>query len=140
MKKLVLITVVISIAAALLWSCSSESQETQQLYLDAKAMYDEINAAFAMPGNTPQRANAMKEIILKDKDLKVVSNLEEYLREAPNGKYAKQAKALLDDVKQNMNIRMLGQLRPMMQQTGGATKEDQLDSLMHAKPKVPSDS
>jgi hypothetical protein len=130
----------LAIAASLLWSCGSEPPETQALYTDAKAMYDEIIAAFQLPGQSAERSQAMREIILNDKDLKLLSNLEQYLREAPDGKYAKEAKDLLEMVRQNMNIRMLGQLRPMMQQTGGETPEAQLDSLMGIKPGTPSDS
>ncbi len=140
MKKIVLLAVTLAITASLLWSCGSEPPETQALYTDAKAMYDEIMAAFQMTGNTPERAEKMKAIILNNKDLTVVSNLEQYLREAPDGKYAKEAKDLLEMVRQNMNIRMLGQLRPMMQQTGGDTPEAQLDSLMGIKPGTPNDS
>lgn len=139
-KRALLVAVLTLMAAALLWSCSSESPETLALYTDAKAMYDEINSAFQLAGGTPERANAMKAIIIEEKDLKVVSNLEQYLRESPDGKYAKEAQDLLDMVRQNMNIRMLGQIRPMMQQTGGETPEEQLDSLMHVKPGVEKDS
>ncbi|MFH2054917.1 MAG: hypothetical protein ABIJ61_03070 [bacterium] len=140
MKRAILIAVMSMIAATLLWSCSSESPETQALYTDAKAMYDEITAAFQLPGNSPERTNTMKAIIVNEKDIKLISNLEQYLREAPDGKYAKQAKDLLDMARQNMNIRMLGQLRPLMPQTGGETPEEQIDSLMKMKPGAAKDS
>jgi hypothetical protein len=110
-------------------SCSSESPETQQLFLDAKEMYAEINAAFRLPGNSPERKEAMLNIIEQEMDRKVISNLEEYLREAPDGKYADEARTLLEEARNSMNIRMLGQLRPLMQQTGGGSAQEQLDSL-----------
>lgn len=139
-KRAILLVVLGLIVTALLWSCGSESPETQALYTDAKEMYNQINAAFRLPGNSPERKAAMIEIIKDSTDLKVVRNLEQYLNDAPDGKFSKEAQNLLDQVRQNTSIRMLGQLRPLMEQTGGETPEEQLDSLSKIKPGVEKDS
>jgi hypothetical protein len=103
---------------AALWvgGCASESAQTQALYTDAKRMYDEIERSFTLPGRSTERVTLMNKIITEKWDIQVVDKLREYLKEAPKGKYATEATDLLDQAIKSEHLRMLGQVRPILEQ------------------------
>lgn len=126
-KTLTIIALVI--AAVLTASCASEPPETQKLYTDAQQMYNDFSKAFTLPAGQ-ERINTMNRILNEEWDVKLVANLEQYLKDAPNGKYAKEAKALLDQAKADNNIRIMGQARPQLKAMGGIpTSPAEVDSM-----------
>ena len=78
-------------------------------------MWDEINRAFTLPKGQ-ERTDLMNKAINEQWDMLIVSKLEEYEKAAPSGKFAKEAKALLEQAKSSDKIRVLGQVRPYLQQ------------------------
>jgi hypothetical protein len=105
---------------AALWvgGCASESAQTQALYTDAKKMFDEIDRAFTLPGRSTERVALMNRIIREKWDIQVVDKLRQYYKEAPKGKYAVEATSLLDKAMKSDHIRMIGQVRPALEQQG----------------------
>lgn len=119
-------------------SCASEAPETQKLYTDAKQMWDELNRAFTLEKGQA-RIDLMGKILSEEWDVKIITNLEAYLKAAPTGKFASEATALLSEAKNSDRLKMLGQTRPMLQMIGGAPKTpEQVDSL--AKQAAPPDT
>jgi hypothetical protein len=116
-KKAVLLLLSAMAVLAALWvgGCASESAQTQALYTDAKKMSDEIDRAFALPG-TNERKALMIKIISEKWDMQVVDKLRQYLKEAPKGKYATEATDLLDKAVKSDHLRMISQVRPMLEQ------------------------
>ena len=98
--------------------CATESAQTQALYTDAKTMWDEMNRAFTLVGKSPERVELMNKIITEEWDVKIVEKLDQYLKDAPSGKYAKEAKELLAQARSSDRLRRLGQVRPLLQQQG----------------------
>jgi hypothetical protein len=153
-RSLVLFLSAIALLTAVwIGGCASESSQTQQLYTDAKKLWDDINQAFTLPGRSPERVEMMNKILSEKWDLQLVQKLQDYLKQAPNGKYAKEAADLLDQARRSDKLRMLAQVRPMLEQQGGipktaaeadtaAIKMRQQQSTMKAdstaKPAVPS--
>lgn len=129
-RSRICVFVLTGLVALLAVSCGSESAETQALYTDAQKMYDDIEAAFKLAPNSQERIDAMRQIISEEWDTKLVANLEKYLKEAPNGKYAQEAKDLLAEAGNSMHIKMLGQIRPLMQQTGLPETPSEADSMV----------
>jgi len=105
---------------AALWvsGCASEPAQTQALYTDAKKWLDEIDRAFTLTGNSTERKALMNKIISEKWDIQVVDKLRQYLKEAPKGKYATEAAALLDKAIKSDHLRMFGQVRPFFEQQG----------------------
>lgn len=131
MNKLykVLVASALLLFMAMLASCASESPETQKLYTDAKQMWDDLNKGFTLPKG-PERITLMNKVLDEEWDVKIVANLEKYLKDAPSGKYASEAKTLLDQAQKSEYIKMLGQARPMMKMLGDQPKTVQeVDSL-----------
>jgi hypothetical protein len=112
-----LFLIALTTAALAVVGCSSESAQTQALYTDAKNMFDEIKRAFTLPGSQ-ERRDLMLKILNEKWDLQVVDKLEQYLKEAPNGKYASEAKKLLDEAKNSENLKRLDQVRPFVTKEG----------------------
>lgn len=106
------------LTAVIVSGCASESAQTQALYTDAKKMWDEVNRAFTLAGKSAERVELMNRIITEEWDVKIVEKLDQYLKDAPSGKYAKEAKELLAQARSSDKLRMLGQVRPMLQQQG----------------------
>ena len=117
MKRAVFLFLSAMTVLAALWvgGCASEPAQTQALYTDAKKMFDEIDRAFTLPGST-ERRTLMLKIIGEKWDIQVVDKLRQYLREAPKGKYATEAAALLDKAIKSDHLRGLGQVRPILEQ------------------------
>ena len=124
----------LAISALAISGCSSEPPQTQALYTDAKKMYDEINRAFTLPGRSQERVDLMHKILDEKWDIQVVDKLDQYLKEAPNGKFASDAKKLLDEAKGSDKIRMLGQVRPFLEKTGVPKTAAEADSLAKSAP------
>jgi hypothetical protein len=120
--------------------CSKETTQTQQLYVDAKAMWDEINRAFSLQGNSQERITAMNKVITDKLDLQLVSKLEQYLKDAPSGKYAKEAQLLLDQARNSEQIIRLGQVRPFLEKAGAPKTAAEVDSVTKTISKARSDS
>ena len=76
-------------------SCASEAPETQKLYTDAKQMWDDLNRAFSLEKGQA-RIDMMNKILTEEWDVKIVTNLEAYLKTAPTGKFAAEATTLLN--------------------------------------------
>ena len=124
-----MLTVTVCLGAFFAFGCgSSESADTQKLYTDAKMMFDELNRGFTMP-KSQERITLMKKIIDEKWDLQIVSKLEQYLKEAPKGKYAKDAAGLLDQARTSYNIKILGQARPLLEKMGTPKTASEVDSL-----------
>ncbi|TFH64811.1 MAG: hypothetical protein E4G91_04605 [Candidatus Zixiibacteriota bacterium] len=125
MKRAVFLFLTAMTVLAALWvgGCASESAQTQALYTDAKKLSDEIDRAFTLQGRSPERVALMNKIISEKWDIQVVDKLRQYLKEAPKGKYATEATDLLDKAIKSDHIRMIGQVRPILeQQTQGIPK------------------
>lgn len=123
---------------AILLSCASEAPETQKLYTDAKHMWDELNRAFSLEKGQ-ERIDLMNKVLGEEWDVKIIKNLEEYLKAAPKGKFSAEATTLLEQAKNSDRLRMLSQARPMLQLMGGQPKTVQeVDSM--AKQPVPQDT
>ena len=140
MNKLykVLMALAATMLVLMLASCASEAPETQKLYTDAKQMWDDLNKGFLLPKGQ-ERISLMNKVLDEEWDVKIVANLEKYLRDAPSGKYAAEAKTLLDQAQKSEYVKMLGQARPMMKMLGDQPKTVQeVDSL--TKQPVPADS
>jgi hypothetical protein len=128
----VLMVVAMMAMLSLVLSCSSEAPETQKLYTDAKQMWDDLNRAFSLP-KSQERIDLMNKLLSEAWDVKIVDNLNQYLKAAPTGKFAAEATSLLEQVKNSDRVRMLGQARPMMQMLGDKPKTVQeVDSLTKA--------
>ena len=138
-RAMILLALLAALVAIAAMSCSSESAETQALYLDAKKTYDDINNAFTLTPNSEERSDMMFNIMFEKWDIKVVENLEKYLKESPKGKYATEAKALLEEAKGSMTLRNLGRMRETLQ-ARGVTDKAQLDSLRKAFEEAKKDS
>jgi hypothetical protein len=137
-----LVTLLISglLVAVIGLACgSSESAETQALYTDAKQMFEDINGAFQLP-KSQARVDTMRRIIGEKWDEQVVSKLEQYLEEAPDGEYAGEAKELLGEVKSSMYINMLSQARPLMEQDLLPETEAETDSMLEQMRSMEPDS
>ncbi len=104
-------------AMLLLAACASEPAETQRIFTDTKAMWDELNKAFTLPRGD-ERTQAMNKFISDKWDEKIVSGFQNYLRVAPSGKFAKEANRLLEEAKNSQALRMLAQARPLLEQMG----------------------
>lgn len=140
MNKLIRISMIVVALAmvAVLVSCSTEAPETQKLYTDAKQMWDDLNNAFTLDKGQ-ERVDKMRKILDEEWDLKIVSNLEAYLKAAPTGKFAADATSLLEQAKNSDRLRNLGQARPLLQKMGGAPKTAaQVDSM--AQQSMPQDT
>lgn len=124
-----LFTVMISMIALMIIGCSSEPPQTEKLYTDARAMWDEINKAFTLPGRSQERVTAMNKLISEKTDIQLVSKLEQYLKDAPNGKYAKEAGALLDSARSSRQVQGLAQVRPFLEKTGAPKTAAEADSV-----------
>jgi hypothetical protein len=118
MKKAIFLLLSAMTVVAALWvgGCASESAQTQALYTDAKKLLDEIDRAFTLQGRSPERVALMNKIIMEKWDIQVVDKLRQYLKEAPKGKYATEATNLLDKAMKSDHLRMLGQVRPILEQ------------------------
>lgn len=128
LRKALMICLAVLMIGALV-SCASEAPETQKLYTDAKQMWDELNHAFTLEKGQA-RIDLMSKILNEEWDVKIIANLEAYLKAAPKGKFAAEAATLLNEAKNSDRLRMLGQTRPMLQMMGGAPKTpEQVDSL-----------
>lgn len=135
--KAIMICVAVLMIGVLV-SCASEAPETQKLYTDAKQMWDDMNHAFTLEKGQA-RIDMMSKILDEEWDVKIITNLEAYLKSAPTGKFAAEATALLSEAKNSERLKLLGQTRPMLQMMGGAPKTpEQVDSL--AKQAVPQDT
>ena len=130
--------VALAVLAAMMMSCASEAPETQKLYTDAKQMWDDLNHAFALDKGQ-ERIDLMNKVLTEEWDVKIVKNLEEYLKLSPKGKYAAEATTLLEQAKSSDRIKMLGQARPMLKMMGGQPKTVQEVDLL-AKQPVPQDT
>lgn len=128
-KSLLLILLIGVLAAILAISCGSEAPETQALYTDAKAMFDGINGAFELP-NGQARVDTMRRIIGDKWDQQIPAKLQEYLQKAPDGKYAEDAKKMLEEVRNSRYIQMIGQVRPLMEQQGMPESPAEADSMV----------
>jgi hypothetical protein len=119
-KRAVLLFLFGAIILSALWigGCASEPAQTQALYTDAKKMLNAIDSAFALPGRSTERVKLMNQIIAEKWDIQVVDKLRQYLKEAPKGKFASQATELLDKAIKSDRLRMLGQVRPLLEQQG----------------------
>jgi len=115
------------LTVATVTSCSSESAETQTLYTDAKSMWDELHRAFMLPKGD-ERTQEMYKFINEGWDTKIVDKLELYLTQAPDGKYAKEAKSLLEEAQKSQELRGLGQMRALSGQLGLPQNQSQVDS------------
>jgi hypothetical protein len=104
------------LAAIWVGGCASEPAQTQALYTDAKKLLDEIDRSFTLPGRSPERVALMNKIITEKWDIQVIDKLRQYLKEAPKGKYATEATDLLDKAMKSDHLRMLGQVRPILEQ------------------------
>jgi hypothetical protein len=113
---LLFLSVITVLTAFCVGGCASESAQTLALYTDAKQMSDEIDRAFTLPGRSTERVALMNKIISEKWDIQVVDKLRQYLREASNGKYATEATALLDKAIKSEHLRMIGQVRPLLEQ------------------------
>jgi hypothetical protein len=134
----VLVAAAVMMLVVVLASCASETPETQKLYTDAKQMWDDLNKGFSLPKGQ-ERITLMNKVLDEEWDVKIVANLEKYLKDAPSGKYASEAKTLLDQAQKSDYLRMLGQARPMMKMLGDQPKTVQeVDSL--TKQPVAADS
>ncbi len=131
MKKTVLLLLFGIATLSTLWlaGCASEPAPTQKLYTDSKMMWDEVNRAFTLPGRSPERVDLMNKILSEKWDVQIVSNLQQYLKDAPNGKYAKEATDLLEKARQSDKLRMLAQVRPMLEQQGIPKTAAESDSV-----------
>lgn len=133
MKKAIILLLSAMTVLAALWvgGCASESTQTQALYTDAKKMSDEISRAFTLPGRSPERVALMNKIISEKWDIQVVDKLRQYLKEAPKGKHATEATNLLDQAIKSDQLRMIGQIRPILDQQsqGIPTTPAEADSL-----------
>ncbi len=134
----VLVSVAVIAMAAFMVSCASEAPETQKLYTDAKQMWDDLNRAFSLEKGQ-ERIDLMNKVLSEEWDVKIIKNLEEYLKLAPKGKFSAEATTLLEQAKNSDRLRMLGQARPMLQMMGGQPKTVQeVDSI--AKQPIPQDT
>lgn len=133
MKRAVFLLLSAITVLAALWvgGCASESAQTQALYTDAKKLLDEIDRAFTLPARSTERVALMNKIISEKWDIQVVDKLRQYLKEAPKGKYATEATVLLDKAMKSDHLRMIGQVRPILeQQSQGIPKtQAEVDSM-----------
>ena len=131
MKSILKTSTVISVATLifLMAGCGSEAPETSKLYTDAKELYDGINQAFTLPARSQQRVDKMNKIIDEKWDEQVIAKLEQYLKQAPSGKHAKEAKSLLEEARNSQNIRMLSQVRPFLKQVGAPRTAAEADTF-----------
>ena len=129
MKRAVFLFLSAMTVLAALWvgGCASEPAQTQALYTDAKKLLDEIDRAFTLPGSTERKA-LMNKIISEKWDIQVVDKLRQYLKEAPKGKYATEATDLLDKATKSDHLRMLGQVRPILEQQNQGTPKTQAEA------------
>ncbi len=126
--KFLMVVAVMAMVSVVL-SCSSEAPETQKLYTDAKQMWDDMNKAFALPKGQ-ERIDLMNKLLSEEWDVKIVTNLTQYLKTAPTGKFASEATSLLEQAKNSDRIKMLTQARPMLKLMGEQPKTvEQVDSL-----------
>lgn len=126
MRKLAVLLAVAVIG--MVASCASEAPEVQKYYTDAKAMWDEVNKAFTLPkGN--ERMAAMNKFITEKWDEKIVSGLSQYLQQAPSGKYAVEAKKLLEEARNSQALRAFAAARPMLQNNSLPKTPEEADSL-----------
>jgi len=136
-KRIVLLSVLVMTVVAAFWAsgCASEPAQTQALYTDAKKMSDEIERAFTLPGSN-ERRDLMNKFIREKWDLQIVDKLRQYLREAPKGKYAAEATALLDMSIKSQHLQALGQVRPILEQQnqGTFTAPNSADSTAKSTP------
>lgn len=123
-----LVGLVVLVLAVAISSCASESAETQQRYTDAKEMWDELNRAFLLPKGE-ERTQLMYKFINEEWDRKIVENLELYLEEAPNGKYAEEATTLVSEARQSQQLRALSQMRAISGEMGVPQTQAEVDSL-----------
>ncbi len=129
LRNLVAALLILVLAAAIL-SCSSESAQTQQLYTSSKQKWDEVNKAFTLPKGQ-ERTQLMYKFINDKYDEQIVDSLQQYLNDAPNGKYAKEAQSLLNEAKESQMLRALGQMRTISGQGGIPQNQAEADSLMN---------
>lgn len=136
MKKaaFLFLSAVTVLAALWIGGCASEPAQTQALYTDAKKLSDEIDRAFTLPGRSPERVALMNKIISEKWDIQVVDKLRQYLKEAPKGKYAAEATDLLDKAIKSEHLRMLGQVRPILEQQSQAIPKTAADSAAKSAP------
>ena len=116
--------------------CSSETPETQKLYTDAKMMWDEVNRGFTLPKGA-ERSTLMNKIIDEKWDSLIVSDLTDYVKKAPGGKFSKEAKALLDSAQASDKLRMITQVRPFLKQAmqqNAATKDTTQPAQQQGEP------
>ncbi len=109
-------------------SCASEAPEVQKLYTDAKSMWDEVNKAFTLPKGE-ERTLAMNKFISEKYDEKIVGSLSQYLSQAPSGKYAADAKKLMEEARSSQALRAFAQMRPMLQNQALPKTPEEADSL-----------
>ena len=131
MNKLykVLMALAATMLVLMLASCASEAPETQKLYTDAKQMWDDLNKGFLLPKGQ-ERISLMNKVLDEEWDVKIVTNLTQYLKTAPTGKFASEATSLLEQAKNSDRIKMLTQARPMLKLMGEQPKTvEQVDSL-----------
>jgi hypothetical protein len=122
-----LLSTIMVLAALWVGGCASETTQTQALYTDAKKMLDEIDRAFTLPGSS-ERVALMNKIISEKWDIQVVDKLRQYLKEAPKGKYATEATDLLDKAIRSDHLRMLGQVRPILEQQNQGIPKTQAEA------------
>jgi hypothetical protein len=129
-NKAIYLFLIAMTALTALWvgGCASESAQTQALYTDAKKLSDEIDRAFTLQGRSPERVALMNKIITEKWDIQVVDKLRQYLKEAPKGKYATEATELLDRATKSEHLRMLGQVRPILEQQNLETPKTQAEA------------
>ena len=129
MKRAVSLFLSAMTVLAALWvgGCASEPAQTQALYTDAKKLLDEIDRAFTLPGSTERKA-LMNKIISEKWDIQVFDKLRQYLKESPKGKYSTEATDLLDKAMKSDHLRMLGQVRPILERQGQGIPKTQAEA------------
>jgi hypothetical protein len=129
-KKAVFLFLSAVTVLAALWigGCASESAQTQALYTDAKRFSDEIDRAFTLQGRSTERVALMNKIITEKWDMQVVDKLRQYLKEAPKGKYVTEATDLLDKAIKSNHLRMIGQVRPILEQQSQGIPKTQAEA------------
>ena len=130
MKRAVFLFLSAMTVLVALWvgGCASEPAQTQALYTDAKKLSDEIDRAFTLPSRSTERVTLMNKIISEKWDIQVVDKLRQYLKEAPKGKYATEATDLLDKAMKSEHLRMLGQVRPILEQQSQGIPKTQAET------------
>lgn len=119
MRRTVALFLFGTIMLSAMWfvGCASEPAQTKALYTDAKKMFDEVERAFTLQRGD-ERSKLMNQILGEKWDVQIVDKLRQYVKEAPNGSFSKEANELLDKAIKSDHLRMLGQARPLLEQYG----------------------